>query len=85
MTLLIEAMSIANALLVKSRRDRGSDNSLDEMNGPTLFRRERERDPLIPPELGEQNAQLRRQAHTAANFEIKERVEMVLSLIVENV
>ncbi|CAG7821968.1 unnamed protein product [Allacma fusca] len=78
-TLVIEAMSIANALIVKSRRDRSStDSSLDEPDGigPTGFGRERERDPLIPPELGEHHAHLRRQANTAANFEIKERVEM---------
>lgn len=70
-TFVVEAMSIANAML--RRRHKDSDVTNDYRS-----RRERERDPLIPPELGDRQAELIRDASLAAGYEINQRVEMVI-------
>ena len=78
-------MSIANSVLLKTKRSKlrldGSlvdDDDFSETNPRYLGRaRDRERDPLIPPEFGDQNEDIRRQNSTASTFEIIQRVEMV--------
>ena len=79
-TFVIEAMSIANAILTSRKREMSESSDLAEPIRPLLgSRRERERDPLIPPEYGDQSEEIRMQNSTMAVFEITQRVEMVIA------
>jgi hypothetical protein len=76
-TFVIEAMSIANAILAGRRRELKETEDTSHESIRPLLRRERERDPLIPPELGNHSEEMRRHASIVAVFEIAQRVEMV--------
>ena len=78
-------MSIANSVLLKTKRSKSRlDGSLIDDDDTEQSQRylssrvrDHERDPLIPPEFGDQNEDIRRQISTASTFEIVQRVEMV--------
>jgi len=77
-TFMVEAMSIANAIMNSRKREMSESTDLSKPIRPLLSnRRQRERDPLIPPEYGNQSEEIRMQNSTMAVFEITQRVEMV--------
>lgn len=82
-TFVIEAMSVANAILWRRKVDRGRSYDFDSGDSAVLISasasgrrpQREERDPLIPPELSYHQPS---ENYTyISDFEIKERTEMV--------
>lgn len=82
-TFVIEAMSVANAILWRRKIDRGRSYDFDSGDSAILVSatapgrrpQREERDPLIPPELAYH--QPSESFSCVSDFEIKERTEMV--------
>lgn len=83
-TFVIEAMSVANAILWRRKIDRGRSYDFDSGDSAILINatapgrrppQREERDPLIPPELAYH--QPSESFSVLSDFEIKERTEMV--------
>jgi len=77
-TFMIEAMSVANAILAQKRREKESEDSASEHGSRILYDSGgvRERDPLIPNAFGTGSDEIRQNSNFTSIFELKQRVEM---------